>query len=160
MLTHEVTIAGKIFPLIAPYEEGHALTAGEAAALNQVRHENVRNNSAKAVKDGKWGDEEVAKYDAEYVFGERKAGGGPGVSRDPVQTEARGLVKATLKAKLEAAGKALPKGDALNAAIAAILAGPKGQSFIDVATQRVAAKQAAAASLLDEISADDIPVEA
>ena len=39
-----VTIAGAEFTVPAPFAEGHTLTAGEAAALNQLTRENVRNS--------------------------------------------------------------------------------------------------------------------
>jgi hypothetical protein len=51
----DVTIAGEVFKIDTPYTEGHTCTAGEASALNQVRHENLRNNFAKKVKDAKGG---------------------------------------------------------------------------------------------------------
>lgn len=135
-----VTIAGKQFSLRNPYEAGHVLTEGEASALNQLRHENVRNNSAKMVKDWTGDADELAikvdDYDAKYEFNVRQ----PGEAReaaDPITTEARNLAKAAIKAALEKAGQ---KADAkaISEAANALLAHPeKGPKFRQVAEDRV-----------------------
>ena len=46
----EITIQGVLFAVSTPYNEGHVCTEAEAAALNQVRCENIRNNMASKVK--------------------------------------------------------------------------------------------------------------
>lgn len=50
---NSILIQGVMFPVKAPYAEGHPLTAGEASQLNQVLAENLRNNFAGKVKDAK-----------------------------------------------------------------------------------------------------------
>lgn len=107
-----ITIAGKTFDVSTPYEEGHTLTAAEAKALNQVRCENIRNNMAKAVKEGVEAGksdaelaQEVATYDAEYVFTLASTGGRRVM--DPVEKEARTLAKEAIKQKLAADGRKL-----------------------------------------------------
>ncbi len=104
-----VIIAGHSFDLSVPYAAGHVLTEGESRALNQVRHENIRNNKAKAVKEA--GDDaaklealraEIAKYDAEYEF---PVAGTPATRMDPLEREARATAKDYIKAKLAEKGR-------------------------------------------------------
>ena len=45
--TDEITIAGQVFSVPVRYAAGHVLTEGEASALNQTYHENLRNNFAR-----------------------------------------------------------------------------------------------------------------
>jgi hypothetical protein len=52
MSMEQITIAGQSFNVPIRYEEGHELTSGEASALNQTYHENIRNNLAKKAKEG------------------------------------------------------------------------------------------------------------
>lgn len=92
----EITIAGRNFMVDSPYTEGHRLNANEAAALNQVLHENLRNNFAKRVKDGTAGQAELDAYAQTYQFGVRTGGGGR-VS-DPVERRALELAKAAVEA--------------------------------------------------------------
>lgn len=115
-----VIIAGQSFDLATPYSAGHTLTEAEAKTLNQVRHENVRNNMAKVVKEAvESGDQaklaelptKVAAYDADYAF----SIGGSGVSRtvDPVEREARAIAKEYVKAHLARTNrtfKSVPEG--------------------------------------------------
>lgn len=153
-----VTIAGKQFNLRSPYAAGHSLTEGEASALNQVRHENVRNNSAKLVKD--WtGDAtelelKVDAYDESYEFNVRQAGEGREPS-DPITTEAKALARAAIKGALDKAGQ---KADAkqIAAAVTALLASEKGVKFRQVAEQRVAERKAIAESAMASIDISGI----
>jgi hypothetical protein len=62
----QITISGHSFNVPVRYEEGHELTAGEASALNQTYHENLRNNFAKKVKDAGDG-ADVAALQAELA---------------------------------------------------------------------------------------------
>lgn len=105
MSTETVTIAGKPFELPCPYAEGHTLTAGEASALNQVLHENVRNNMAKKVETGTAGQAEIDAYVQNYQFGVRTGGGG--ARRDPVQARAIEIAVTKVKAGLKKQGKNL-----------------------------------------------------
>lgn len=114
-MSEQITIQGLEFTVPVRYSEGHTLTAGEASALNQVFHENLRNNFAVKIKKLKEVEEEldVAKlqdslsaYADEYQFGIRTAGGPRSVA-DPVKREALNLAKAAIKAALSAKGKSL-----------------------------------------------------
>jgi len=60
------------FTIDAPYTEGHVLTAEEAAALNRLRAENIRNNVMRKIPEGATHDEiqtTVTKYAKTYKFG-------------------------------------------------------------------------------------------
>jgi hypothetical protein len=113
MTTKTVIISGQSFELASPYNEGHVLTAAEANAMNQLRHENIRNNVAKAVKEAYELDteeaiiavlEKVAAYDAEYAF--RISGtGGSSTRLDPVEREARAIAKAGILNHLQKSGR-------------------------------------------------------
>ena len=116
MNTQPVMIQGQIFNIAAPYAEGHSLTANEAAALNQLRAENIRNNFAarmkKAVEDKQpeLGQPELDAYDASYQFGVRQAGKLP---QDPIEKEAYKLAESAVISALKARGtklKELPEG--------------------------------------------------
>lgn len=116
----DVTIAGEVFKIDTPYNEGHTITAGEAQALNQTRQENLRNNFAKKVKDAKEAgtfdlaafQTQLDEYAAQYEFGVRQGGGGTRAPSDPVKREALKIAEEWLKTKLLGKGKTIgPKGD-------------------------------------------------
>jgi hypothetical protein len=84
------------------------LTEGEAGALNQTLHENLRNNFAKRVTEGTDAgvpletlQQQLDDYANEYQFGVRAGGGG--FRGDPVMTlamnAAREFVRQAIKAK-------------------------------------------------------------
>lgn len=95
----QITIQGQTFNVPLRYEEGHELTAGEASALNQTFHENIRNNLAKLAKEGTLTQDKVDEYASGYQFGVRSGGGGG--SRDPIMTAAMTIARARVKAKLK-----------------------------------------------------------
>ena len=145
----QITIAGSAFNVPVRYEEGHELTAGEASALNQTFHENIRNNLAKLAKDGLLSQEKVDEYAANYQFGVRAAGAG--VSRDPVMSEAMRIAKKQIAELLKKSGKKV--GDytveTINGAAKALLA--KDPAIMDLARQRVQEQQALASQDLGDI---------
>lgn len=99
METQTITIQDVTFTIPAPYSEGHVLVANEAAALNQLLGENIRNNFAakmkKAKEEGKTlGQSDLDEYAASYSFGVR-SGGGPKL--DPIEREARILAAEQVK---------------------------------------------------------------
>jgi len=114
MTTKTTIIAGETFEINTPYVAGHTLTEVEANVLNQTRVENVRNNTAKAIKEAKESGDPaklaearaaVLAYDLEYIF---SAGGSRGegatVKLDPIEREARKIAKAILTAELTKKG--------------------------------------------------------
>jgi len=107
MNQQNVTIQGRQFVIPAPYAEGHSLDAAEAAAINQLYAENVRNNFASRIKkaeDDKTtppGQTELDGYCAEYKFGFRQ----PGAPKlDPVESEARKLARVAVLESLKKKG--------------------------------------------------------
>lgn len=158
--TDTITIAGFEFAVPVRYTEGHQLTAGEASALNQTFHENLRNNFASKVKaatkdlekDAEFDtadlQEELDKYADAYQFGVRAVG--QRVSADPVKREAMVLAKSAIRAALSKQGKkATP--EAIAAAAEKLLASEKGESYMEVARQRVEAAKSVAENTLDDI---------
>lgn len=145
----QITIAGSTFNVPVRYEEGHELTAGEASALNQTYHENIRNNLAKKAKEGTLTQEEVDSYAEGYQFGVRAAGAG--VSRDPVMSEAMRIAKKQIAELLKKSGKKV--GDytveTINGAAKALLA--KDPAIMDLARQRVQEQQSLASADLGDI---------
>lgn len=164
----QVTIAGVVFTLNAPYDEGHECTPGEASQLNQVRHENIRNNFAKRV--AKAVEEagsatlvnveaiqtELDQYDAGYSMGIRSRGTGVSRTTDPVLREARSIAKDALANALRAKGRKISDlaPELLKTKIDEILS--RHPEFTEKARERVAEKQALAASTLDE-DIGDVP---
>ena len=52
-MTKEITIAGIDFTISAPYAAGQVMSDAEAAALNQVRAENIGNNFRATINKAK-----------------------------------------------------------------------------------------------------------
>ena len=118
-LMREISIYDQVFPVRAPYQEGHVITAIEAKVLNQTRAENISNNFRKRVKaaqDGtplKEGEAaptmeqvaaDLAKYDAEYTFAMPSVGREP---IDPLERECYRIAKQVVKDAIAAQGKKL-----------------------------------------------------
>lgn len=114
-------IGGVKVSIPAPYAEGHTVTAGEAAMLNQTLAENFSNNLRKRVSeyvpDGSpegtapreaSGEEAQALVDAYagvYEPGVRRAGSGGGrQTLDPVEKEMRVIARESLNALLQKQG--------------------------------------------------------
>ena len=160
----QIIIQGVTFNVPTPYAEGHVLATNEASALNQLLHENLRNNFASKVK-AKRGDDaernlsesEVAElqsaldeYASTYQFGVRAVRtAGPSLSA--VDREAISLAKAAIKAALKSKGydvKSIDK-DELQAKAEELI--ERKPEFRATAEQRIAAKKSIAAASLDDI---------
>ena len=154
----QITISGEIFNAPTRYEEGHELTAGEASALNQTYHENLRNNFAKRVKDAKDNggldlatlQSEFDAYAKEYAFGIRAAGG---PVRDPVMSEAMNIAKGKVRAALRAKGIKQTDVTATAVTEAARKYIAKNPQIMEQARARVEEAKAAATADLDELVA-------
>jgi hypothetical protein len=166
-----ITVSDIKFVAPAPYAEGHQVTAGEAAALNQVYGENLRNNFAKRVKKAKedWAAEhpgepiaehivadlqaQFTQYASEYEFhGKRRSTRAPS---DPIAKEAFKLAKTAITEKLRERKidiKGLPEGQ-LAGWVEELL--EKQPSIREEAKRRVEAAKAVAdtALNLDELVA-------
>lgn len=114
-MTKTITTQGISVEVLEPYAEGHACTAAEAKALNQVRAENVRNNTRKQtmeVIEANGGDLEksaaevqkiISEYDSGYEFTMASVGGG--VTRlDPLTKECRAIARDYIAGKIKEAG--------------------------------------------------------
>lgn len=154
MNTQPVMIQGTIFTIAAPYAEGHALNANEAAALNQLRAENIRNNFAARMKkaldekEAPLGQPDLDAYDAVYQFGVR---GASKVPADPIEKEAWKLAETAVKAALAARNvklKELPEGK-LDELVEQTL--EKRPHFREQAAAVVAARKAAVAGAGDAV---------
>lgn len=111
----ELTIQGATFTVPEPFAEGHVVNANEAAALNQLVRENLRNNFASRVQkaleevEGKVESlnvqelqTELDTYASEYEFGVRRSG--VRVPSDPVGREAQKIATALVLAGLKSKG--------------------------------------------------------
>lgn len=155
-MPEQITIAGEVFSAPVRYEEGHELTAGEASALNQTYHENLRNNFAKKVKDAKEKNEfdleilqaEFNDYAEAYQFGLRVGGGG---TRDPVLSEAMTIAKSQIRAALKKKGVkiATVEASAITEAAKKLIA--RDARIMELAKQRVEEAQSAAAEDLSDL---------
>lgn len=157
----QITIAGHSFNVPVRYEEGHELTAGEASALNQTYHENLRNNFAKKVKDAaeaNGGSPDLASLQAEldtyandYQFGVRTGGGG--ISRDPVMSEAMRIAKKQIGDLIRAKGGKVTDYEpaAITNAAKGLLAKPQGAQIMEVARARVEEQKNLAAGDLGDL---------
>lgn len=116
MQTQTVTIQGSQFTIPAPFMAGHVVNDNQAAALNQLFAENIRNNFASKMKSAKEkgepipGQTELDRYAASYEFGVRAT---PAAKLSPVEREARAIAAAEVDRLLKAqsiAKKSLPEG--------------------------------------------------
>jgi len=114
---HDITIAGIVLSVPAPFGEGHVLSSVEAGVLNQTYFENIRNNFASAVKKVKEAAETAGteidpgalqtaldEYVAGYTFGVRRGGGGSRVAMDPIDKETKRIAETKVKAALAKKG--------------------------------------------------------
>lgn len=163
----EITIQGITFTAPEPYESGHVLNENEAAAINQLFHENLRNNFASKVKtaidaasaasidvDLDTLQKEFDAYAAGYAFGVRKSG--VRVPRDPVAREAQRIARASVmkvlkqhKLKLED----LPEGK-MEAMVAALI--DKDPKILELAQAEVSRKAATAEAIAGIVANVDV----
>lgn len=115
-MAKEMTINGVSVEVSQPYEAGHQITEAEAKALNQVRAENIGNNTRKSIKEmleAAGGDAAaiqadvqalISKYDAEYEFTLASVGGGSTARLDPLTKECRSIARNFIVGKLKEQG--------------------------------------------------------
>ncbi len=153
----KVTIEGIELIAIAPFAEGHVVSATEAAVLNQTLRENLRNNTATAIKKAKADGADDQKlqalldeYTTGYLFGVRKTGTGTTAkSLDPVSREARKIARDRVHAAIKAKGFKLKEvpADQVAGYVEALLA--KDPSIMEAAKQIVATSKQVGAAELD-----------
>ena len=154
-----ITIAGVQLSVPEPITEGHQVNENEAAALNQVLAENVRNNFANRVKKAQENGEdteslqqELEAYVADYEFGVRRGGGGgSATSKDPVEKEAMALARAKVKEALKSKGHKIS--DVANEKINELAANAleKHPEFREQAKQIVEARQGVGEEIMQDI---------
>jgi hypothetical protein len=160
-MTKTISIKSLEFEVSTPYVEGHAISAAEAKALNQVRAENIGNNMRKAVTDHVEGKEgakslaelqaEFAAYDRDYVFTLASAGGSKS-TETPLERETRSVAKAWLATKLKEAGttaKAYKEKNGADYVENKILEVMANEEIVKLAKKNLAAKEATAKSGAD-----------
>lgn len=156
----QITIQKHAFKVPLRYTAGHTLTEGEAGALNQVLHENLRNNFAKRVTDGiKAGrtipelQAQLDSYAAEYVFGVRS--GTPRHRGDPVMAVAMNMARAVVRTQIQKNNlpEAAWPATRVSAAAKAIIEsqGPDGK-ILATARQQIEAERAAARDALAAVN--------
>jgi hypothetical protein len=155
--TDSITIAGKTFQVPLRYEEGHAINAAEARALNQTFMENLGNNLRKKLKEAI----EAGSFDQDafqakleemaegYEFFGRSGGGGGGGRRDPVMSEANDAIKAN--------GLNLKDYPAKQRRELARSLVDKDPAYLETARENVARNQATASASLDSILGGLVP---
>ncbi len=148
MSREQITIVGTLYNVPNRYDVGHILTDGEADALNQTFHENIRNNLAKEAKAGTLTQEAVDTYASAYVFGVRRAGA-PRVT-DPLQARALKIAIAKVRAAIEAKGWKVvrevtkPTGEMTSEQLRAMAADAltKKPQWVELARQQIADEEA------------------
>lgn len=157
-----IVIQGLDFNVPTPYAAGHVLAENEASALNQLLHENLRNNFASKVKKAKEeaGDGEVDhgalqaaldEYASTYSFGVRSVSGIAKPSMDPVRREALKLATEAVRAAIKAKGlKGVSKESIEQLATEAVDTKPE---FTALAEKRLADKREAASVSLSSLLA-------
>lgn len=134
----KVQIQGTTFEIEAKFYEGYELKANEAAAMNQLLAENIRNNVASKIREAKlkvagWSDEQIKAAKAEQSgpvvektslppekFAELQGqideyvssyefGVRSGRTKDPFEREVESVAKAILDDALKAAGRSPSK---------------------------------------------------
>jgi len=105
----QITIQGQVFRVPIRYAAGHQLNDGEAGALNQTLHENLRNNFAKKVAEGQEAgvpletlQQQLDDYANDYQFGVRTGGGG--FRGDPVMTLAMNIAREMVRTAIKTKG--------------------------------------------------------
>jgi hypothetical protein len=156
----QITIQGHTFRVPIRYAAGHQLNEGEAGALNQTLHENLRNNFAKKVSEGVEAgvgldvlQSQLDDYANDYQFGVRTGGGG--FRGDPVMTlamnTARELVRNAIKKKNLDADE-WPASRVSQAARALLEQQGENGKIVSMARKQVEAERDAAKEAMDSVS--------
>lgn len=165
----KLTIADLEFEADEKYEEGHTLTANEAAALDQLRRENLRNNFASTVKSlmekGKAEGKSEAdihndlrsrfsQYANDYEFNKRTAR----EASDPVEAEAFKMAREAVRAALVAQGHKLKDigSDKIEEFTNQYLE-VSGEHLREEAKRRIHVRQTTAAHILEGMKSQQAP---
>jgi hypothetical protein len=156
----QITIQGQVFKVPIRYAAGHALTEGEAGALNQTYHENLRNNFASKVRDGVEANvpietlqQQLDDYASDYQFGVRSGGGG--FRGDPVMTLAMNIAREMVRQAIKGKGLDLeewPAGRVSQAAKALIDSQGENGRIVATARKQVEAEREAAKEAMASVN--------
>lgn len=146
-----------------PFTAGHVLKANEAEQLNQVLHENLRNNFAPTVKKAReeQGDDfdqstlqgELNEYILEYDFGVRR--GGMFRPKDPVEAASLDIARELVRAALKREGVKLKDVTAATITQEALKAIEKYPQIREQAEKVVEAQKSATAGISLEVDASE-----
>lgn len=161
--TEDYTIAGEVFAIPMPYNEGHVLTAGEASQLNQVFAENIRNNMASKISalkeagtfDATAFQTTVDEYCSTYQMGVRTGGGGR--TTDPVSARALDIAKDLVKNAIKAKGISLAAVSAAQITAKAKEVLAANPQILETARAQVEAAKSLASVEFDSLPAGDEP---
>jgi hypothetical protein len=156
----QITIQGHPFRVPIRYIAGHQLTDGEASALNQTLHENLRNNFAKKVAEGTEAgvpvetlQQQLDDYANDYQFGVRTGGGG--YRGDPVMTLAMNYARDVVRLAIKQRGLNAEDWPAPRVTVAAkALLDQQGDDgkIVTTARQQVDAEKAAAKEAMQGVN--------
>lgn len=156
----QITIQGQTFKVPIRYVAGHQLTEGEAGALNQTYHENLRNNFASKVRDGVEANvplttlqQQLDDYANDYQFGQRTGGGG--FRGDPVMTIAMNMARDIIRKAIKAKGldeDEWPASRVSQAAKGYLDQQGEDGKIISMARKQVEAEKAAAAEAMKDVN--------
>lgn len=156
----QITIQGQVFKVPIRYAAGHQLTEGEAGALNQTLHENLRNNFAKKVSDGVEAgvpletlQQQLDDYANDYQFGVRTGGGG--FRGDPVMTLAMNIAREVVRNAIKARSlnpDDWPASRVSQAAKALLDSQGEDGKIVSLARKQVEAEKTAAAEAMASVS--------
>lgn len=157
----QITIQGQTFKVPIRYGAGHVLNDGEASALNQTYHENLRNNFAKKVSEGVDAgtgldvlQQMLDDYAEEYQFGVRTSGGG-GFRGDPVMTTAMNIAREMVRMAIKAKNLDMedwPASRISTAAKALIESQGENGKIVATARKQVDAEREAAKEAMDSVN--------
>jgi hypothetical protein len=155
----QITIQGQAFRVPIRYAAGHSLNDGEASALNQTFHENLRNNFASKVRDGAEAgvphetlQQQLDDYANDYQFGVRTGGGG--FRGDPVMTTAMNMARELVRNAVKAKGMdadAWPASRISQAAKALLEMQGENGKILSIARQQIETERATAKEAMQSV---------
>lgn len=159
MSEHEqITISGKSFRVPMRYAAGHALSEGEATALNQTLHGALRNIWAPKVKVGLANGEtpetlqaKLDAYAADYKLGTRQRRGAQAPGPDPANAIALAMARDLVRKAVKAKGLSWSTTKISEAASQLLARQGDNGTLVTQARQRVEAERIAGQAIMDDV---------
>lgn len=157
----KIRTSGYTFVISEPFQAGTIITAAEAKALNDLRAENIQNNTRRLVQQASAGlsqgqllaqevldqiQTRITEYDLGYSF-EQKAASARNRLGD-IEAEARDIAREQVEEAMRQAGAGAPDEPEFQRLIAETAALPQ---IIAAARDRVAAKRRAVSGVLEDL---------